>query len=148
MQFLKPHVFTTHTQKSRSVLTECVLIKGFKQTLSLSFSDVRVWSWLLKHLSTHHYSYYMNSEHTSSTEACRDIISVWLLTGEWRRGSDLSGWNVSSLLHSRSCWASPLNFDLLFLFHHLFLFLWDKTGGQRCGTAVSSDNKDSTSTSG
>ena len=30
-------------------MTECVLIKAFKQ--SLSFSDVRVWCWLLEHIN-------------------------------------------------------------------------------------------------
>lgn len=74
--------------------------------------------------------------HTNKRQGCRDIVSIWLLTVEWCSGSDLSGWNVSWLLHSRSCWASPVNFHLLFLFHHLLLLLKDSLTVSRTHTKV------------
>ena len=43
---LKPHAFTM-CNKVQIYITECILIKGFKQYLSLSVSDVWVWRRLL-----------------------------------------------------------------------------------------------------
>ena len=52
MQLLKPYAFTIHTKKVQICMTECVLIKGFKQSLlcSVSISLMSGYGWLLEHI--------------------------------------------------------------------------------------------------